>query len=121
MRSYTLAVLPFSTFQLMRLCYSVLLWLYYRTVYTVTKVIDFPRYNMKYSEENGILRGISHVVSRFPLHFLFIAEIWIAFLTVYNSLWDCAIPLAKFPYILASEIVLFLWLYSVHITVRRTC
>ena len=36
--------------------------------YTVPKVIDFPRYNMKCSEENVILRGIFHVVSGFPLH-----------------------------------------------------
>ena len=34
---------------------------------TVPKVIDFPRYNMKWSGENVILRGIFHVVSRFPL------------------------------------------------------
>ena len=31
-------------------------------------VIDFPRNNMKCSGENEILRGIFHVVSRFPLH-----------------------------------------------------
>ena len=37
---------------------------------TVPKVIDFPRYNMKSSGENVILRGIVHVVSRFPLHFM---------------------------------------------------
>ena len=36
--------------------------------YTVLKVIDFPRYNMKCSGENVILRGI---VSGFPLHFMF--------------------------------------------------
>ena len=34
------------------------------------KEIDFPRYNMKCSEENVISRGIFHVVSRFPLHFI---------------------------------------------------
>ena len=38
--------------------------------YTVPKVIDFPRYNMKCSGENVILRGIFHVVSCFPLHFM---------------------------------------------------
>ena len=40
-------------------------------LYTVPKVIDFPRYNMKFSGENVILRGIFHVVrvSRFPLQF----------------------------------------------------
>ena len=43
----------------------------YSAKYTVPKVIDFPRYNMKYSGENVILRGIVHVVSRFPLHFMF--------------------------------------------------
>ena len=37
---------------------------------TVPKVIDFPRYNMKCSGENVILRGIFHVVSRFPLLFM---------------------------------------------------
>ena len=39
--------------------------------YTVQKVFAFPRYNMKCSEENVILRGIVHVVSGFPLHFMF--------------------------------------------------
>ena len=38
--------------------------------YTVPKEIDFPRYNMKYSGENVIQRGILHVVSCFPLHFM---------------------------------------------------
>ena len=52
-------------------------------LYTVPKVIDFPRYNMKCSGENVILRGIVHVVSGFPLHSCYIAEIWIAFLTGY--------------------------------------
>ena len=40
------------------------------SLYTVPKVIDFPRYNMKCSGENEILRGICPVVSGFPLHFL---------------------------------------------------
>ena len=39
-------------------------------VYTVPKEIDFPRYNMKCSRENVILRGMLHVVSGFPLHFM---------------------------------------------------
>ena len=34
------------------------------------KKIDFPRYNMKCSGKNVILRGICHVVSRFPLNFM---------------------------------------------------
>ena len=38
--------------------------------YPVLKVINFPRYNMKCSGRNVILRGIFHVVSRFPLHFM---------------------------------------------------
>ena len=38
--------------------------------YTVQKVIDFLRYNMKCSGDNVILRGIVHVVSGFPLHFM---------------------------------------------------
>ena len=39
-------------------------------MYTVRKVINFPRYNMKCSGENVILHGIVHVVSGFPLHFM---------------------------------------------------
>ena len=39
-------------------------------LYTVSKEIDFPRYNMKCSGENVTLRGIFHV-SCFPLHFMF--------------------------------------------------
>ena len=39
-------------------------------LYSVHKVIDFPRYNMKCSVENVILRGIVHEVSCFPLHFM---------------------------------------------------
>ena len=37
-----------------------------------TEEFDFPQYNMKCSAsgENVILRGIVHVVSRFPLHFM---------------------------------------------------
>ena len=38
--------------------------------YTVPKIINFPRYNMKCSGENVILLGIVYVVSRFPLHFM---------------------------------------------------
>ena len=38
--------------------------------FTVPKKIDFPRYNMKCSGENVILRGIFHVISCFPLHFM---------------------------------------------------
>ena len=34
-------------------------------LYTVSKVFDFPRYDMKSSGENETLRGILHVVSRF--------------------------------------------------------
>ena len=41
-----------------------------RIAHTVLKVIDFPQYNMKFSGENVILRGIVYVVSRFPLHFM---------------------------------------------------
>ena len=36
----------------------------------VPKVIDFQRYSMKCSGENVILRGIFHIVSGFPLHFM---------------------------------------------------
>ena len=38
--------------------------------YTLPKVIDFPRYNMKCSGENVIQSGIFHLVSGFPLHFM---------------------------------------------------
>ena len=37
---------------------------------TIPMVIDFPRYNMKCSGENVILRGIFDAVSGFPLHFM---------------------------------------------------
>ena len=37
-------------------------------IYTVPKVIDFPRYNMKCGGENVILRGIFHVVSCLMLY-----------------------------------------------------
>ena len=49
------------------------------TDHTVPKVIDIPQYNMKCSGDNVILHGIFHVVSGFPLHFMYsnIAEIWI--------------------------------------------
>ena len=33
-----------------------------KSAYTVLKEIDFPRYNMKCSGEDVILRGIFHVV-----------------------------------------------------------
>ena len=39
--------------------------------YTVPKVIDFQRYNMKCSGGNVVQRGKVHVVSGFPLHFMF--------------------------------------------------
>ena len=53
--------------------------------YTVPKVIDFTRYNKKCSGGNVILHGIFHVVSRFLYIscYEYIAEIWIAFLTVH--------------------------------------
>ena len=38
--------------------------------YTVPKVIDYPRYNMKRSGENVIVRGIFHVLSCLTLHFM---------------------------------------------------
>ena len=47
-----------------------------RIHYTVPKEIDFPRYNMKCSRENVILRGIFPVVKRFPLHFMLYRENW---------------------------------------------
>ena len=57
------------------------------TVYTVPKVIDFPRYNTKCSGENEILRGIFRAVSRFPLQFvLYSSDIWITFWTMYTGI-----------------------------------
>ena len=47
-----------------------LLWNMHLILYTVPKVIDFPRYKMKYRGENVILRGIFHVVFHFPLKYL---------------------------------------------------
>ena len=38
--------------------------------HTVPKEIHFSWYKMKFSGENVILRGIVHVVSCFPLHFM---------------------------------------------------
>ena len=55
-------------------------------VYTVPKEIDFPRYNMKCSGKNAILRGIFHVVSGFPLHFMLYHGNLDCFLTVYSKL-----------------------------------
>ena len=40
------------------------------TYYAVPNVIGFPRYNMICSGENVILRGIFHIVTCFPLHFM---------------------------------------------------
>ena len=39
-------------------------------LYTVPMVIDFPQYNMKCFGGNEIPRGIFHVVSGFPPHFM---------------------------------------------------
>ena len=52
-----------------------------RNIYTVRKVIDFPRYNTKCIGDNEILRGIFHVVYCFPLHFvLYISrKFWLLF------------------------------------------
>ena len=47
-----------------------LLHVLYCKSYTVSKEIDFLRYNMKCSGKNVILRGLFHVVSCFPLHFM---------------------------------------------------
>ena len=52
-----------------------------RSIFTVRKVIDFPRYNTKCIGDNEILRGIFHVVYCFPLHFvLYISrKFWLLF------------------------------------------
>ena len=56
-------------------------------VSTLPKGSRFSRYNMKCCGENVILRGIFHVLSCFPLLFMLqhIAEIWIAFRTVWKG------------------------------------
>ena len=57
-------------------CFSVLEYVY--CIFTLSRYPhcpkgnrDFLRYNMKSSGENVTRRGIFHVVSRFPLHFMF--------------------------------------------------
>ena len=63
--------------------------------YTVTKVIDFPRYNTKCSEENETVRGIFHEVSLFPLNFVlyrgnleyFLDSVWPR---MFYPLYSCA-------------------------------
>ena len=54
-------------------------------LYTVPKLIDFPQFNMKCSGGNVMLRGRFCAVSGFPLYLCYIAEIWIAFLTMYSD------------------------------------
>ena len=57
-------------------------------VYSVPKEIDFLRSNMKCSGENVILRGIFHVVSCFPLHFmLYPGNLHYFSISVYYSVW----------------------------------
>ena len=51
-----------------------IVWAILRQACTDPKEIDFPRFNMKCSGENVILRGIFQVVSGFPLHFMIYRE-----------------------------------------------
>ena len=53
-----------------------------KNFYIVPKIIDFPRYNMNYSGENEILRGILHVISSSVYIPCYTVEIWIFFWTV---------------------------------------
>ena len=84
-----------------------------RTVYTVPTEIDFPQYNMKCSGENVIHRGIFHVVSCFPLHFMlycgnldnFSDRVYVIMYTVQCALLQCcsnADLLLIFPAIITS-------------------
>ena len=58
-----------------------------KSPHTLPMVIDFPRYNMKCTGENEILRGIFDVLSRFPVLFIscYVADMWITFWTVSNK------------------------------------
>ena len=63
-------------------------------LYNVPNLIDFPRYNMKCNGENVILRGIVHVVSGFPLHFMLYRGNLDCFLnSVQSGLCSWSIPL----------------------------
>ena len=79
---YAEAVCTYSTVKYFSKCiYLQILSIYYiraahlncvlqRATHIVPNEINFPRYNMKCSGENVIQRGIFHVVSCFPLHFM---------------------------------------------------
>ena len=54
------------------------------SLYTVLKVIEFPRYNMKCSGENDILHGVFCVVSRFLYISCNTTEILVTVWTVYQ-------------------------------------
>ena len=61
-------------------------------LYTAPKVIDFPRYSMKCSEENEILHGIFHVVFRYTLHFMLYCGNFDYFLDSVEVITLCIIP-----------------------------
>ena len=63
------ALFVFNVSSSMRLLFSATGMKHYRAAPVPTE-INFPRYNMKCSVENVILRGIVHEVSCFPLHFM---------------------------------------------------
>ena len=53
-------------------------------MFTVPKVIDFPRYNTNCSGENEILREIFRVVSHFPLYVVIYLGNFDYFLNIVN-------------------------------------
>ena len=84
-------------------------------IYTVPKVIEFPRYNMKCSGENVILGGIVHVVSGFPLQYIscYIAEILIAFLTGYSTVCPYKKPCLSTLRSIGFYYIIYISYYSV--------
>ena len=67
---------------------------------TVPKEFHFPRYNMKCSGENLILREKVHVVSCFPLHFM-----------LYRGNLDCFSDSVREKYCLFTRDTVFFTVY----------
>ena len=92
--TYCTLYLTYCTLYTIHYTYWTLYLTYCKSLYATTvrilsytrihcpKGYPLPRYNMKCSRENVILRGIFHLVSRFLYFSCYIAEIQIAFLTV---------------------------------------
>ena len=89
------------------------------SLYTVLKVIEFPRYNMKCSGGNDILHGIFCVVSRFLYISCITTEILVTVWTVYQYFlplcWlEChvTVSLIGFPAVCAGLNIVPLSLYQ---------